>query len=248
MVEKKIKVSAVSYLNTTPFLYGIDNSEVKNLIDISLDIPSDCAEKLLSGEVDLGLVPIAVLPLLKEYHIITDYCIGAYGNVDSVALYSDVPLNEISTIYLDYQSRTSVNLVKVLAQEYWNISPVWLAASEGYETKIKGSAAGVIIGDRTFFLEKKFNYKYDLSGEWLKYSGLPFVFACWVSNVKLPQSFIRQFNKSLKLGINNIDAVIAKYEGENMTKEALSNYLKSSISYSLDDEKRVAINRFLGLI
>ena len=99
MIEKKIKVSAVSYLNTTPFLYGIANSEVKNLIDISLDIPSDCAKKLLSGEVDLGLVPIAVLPLLKEYHIVTDYCIGAQGNVDSVALYSDVPLSEISTIY-----------------------------------------------------------------------------------------------------------------------------------------------------
>ena len=248
MIEQKIKVSAVSYLNTTPFLYGIANSEVKNLIDISLDIPSDCAEKLLAGDVDLGLVPIAVLPLLKEYHIVTDYCIGAQGNVDSVALYSDVPLNEISSIYLDYQSRTSVNLVKVLAKEHWSISPDWLEASEGYETKIKGSIAGVIIGDRTFKLKKKYGYKYDLSGEWLKYSGLPFVFACWVSNAKLPESFITQFNNSLKIGINNIDAVIDKHEGEGISKEALRSYLKRSISFNLDEEKRVAINRFLGLI
>ncbi|NQX96939.1 MAG: hypothetical protein HRT73_03545 [Flavobacteriales bacterium] len=101
MRVKKIKVSAVSYLNTLPFIYGINNSEVMEGIDLSLDIPSDCAKKLLSGEVDLGLVPIAILPQLKEYHIISDYCIGAEGKVDSVALYSDVPLNEIEYIYLD---------------------------------------------------------------------------------------------------------------------------------------------------
>ena len=96
MENPKIKVSAVSYLNTLPFIYGINNSEVVNDIKLSLDIPSDCGMKLLSGEVDLGLVPVAILPQLKEYHIISDYCIGAEGKVDSVALYSDVPLDEIT--------------------------------------------------------------------------------------------------------------------------------------------------------
>ena len=185
MEVQKIRVSAVSYLNTLPFLYGINNSEIKSQLDLSLDMPSDCAKKLLSGEVDLGLVPVAILPQLKEYHIVSDYCIGAVGNVDSVALYSDVPLNEIKEIYLDYQSKTSVNLVQILAEKYWNISPKWINAKAGFENKIQGTTAAIIIGDRTFNLPKSYQYKYDLAEQWLEFTGLPFVFACWVANKEL---------------------------------------------------------------
>jgi chorismate dehydratase len=248
MRRKKIKVSAVSYLNTIPFLHGIENSEVKNLIDLSLDIPSDCAKKLLLGQVDLGLVPVAVLSQLKEYHIVSDFCIGAVGNVQSVALYSDVPLPEITTIYLDYQSRTSVNLAKVLAKEFWNISPEWLESSEGYEQKIEGNTGGVIIGDRTFNLAKTYNYKYDLAGEWFSYSGLPFVFACWVSSIKLPASFIQQFNACLKFGVDNINAVVANHKEGSISKENLNSYLIDNISYELDSQKKIALARFLGSI
>jgi chorismate dehydratase len=248
MEVQRIKVSAVSYINTLPFLYGINNSEIKDQLDLSLDIPSDCAKKLLSGEVDIGLVPVAILPQLKEYHIISDYCIGAVGDVDSVALYSDVPLDEIESVYLDYQSRTSVNLVKVLAKEYWKISPLWRETSEGYENKIEGNIGGVIIGDRTFNLSKEYKYKYDLSEEWMKYSGLPFVFACWVSNIKLPKIFIEQFNEALNLGVNNIDKVIVNYSEESISKQDLELYLKKRISYTLDDKKKLAITRFLNSI
>ena len=208
MEVQRIKVSAVSYINTLPFLYGINNSEIKDQLDLSLDIPSDCAKKLLSGEVDIGLVPVAILPQLKEYHIISDYCIGAEGIVDSVALYSDVPLNEIEEVYLDYQSKTSITLVQVLAEKHWKITPVWKKASTGFENKIEGTTAGVIIGDRTFNLSKQYKYKYDLAEEWFKFTGLPFVFACWVSNKKLPESFIAKFNAALESGVSNIDASV----------------------------------------
>ena len=248
MEVRKIKVSAVSYLNTLPFLYGINNSELKDQLDLSLDIPSDCANKLLTGKVDLGLVPVAILPQLKAYHIVSDYCIGAIGDVDSVALYSDVPLDEIKEIYLDYQSKTSVNLVQVLAREYWHISPQFINASKGYENKIEGNTAGVIIGDRTFNLSKEYNYKYDLSGEWKNYAGLPFVFACWVSNIELPKIFIKQFNEALGIGVDNIDAVLLNQNQENISAAVLENYLKNSISYTLDEEKHRAITKFLDSI
>lgn len=245
MEVQKIKISAVSYLNTLPFLYGIDNSEIKDQVSLSLDMPADCAKKLLSAEVDLGLVPVAILPQLKEYHIVSDFCIGAEGDVDSVALYSDVPLNEIDNIYLDYQSRTSVNLAKVLAKDYWKITPKWLAANVGFEDEIKGNTAGVIIGDRTFNLSKEFKYKYDLAGEWMKYTGLPFVFACWVSNVKLPTSFLNQFNKALKLGIDNVEEVVINYDEKSISKNQLKKYLSEHISYHFNKNKEKALTQFL---
>ncbi|MGB0882693.1 MAG: menaquinone biosynthetic enzyme MqnA/MqnD family protein [Vicingaceae bacterium] len=248
MEEKKVKISAVSYLNTLPFINGINKSEVINEIDLSLDMPADCAKKLLSGKVDLGLVPVAILPQLEEYHIVSDYCIGAEGIVDSVALYSDVPLNEIEEVYLDYQSKTSITLVQVLAKNHWNISPNWKKASAGFENEIEGTTAGVIIGDRTFNLSKTYKYKYDLSEEWFKFTGLPFVFACWVSNKELPQMFIAKFNIALEKGINNIDEAIANYNQNSISKEQLSTYLKEHISYALDDKKRKAVDTFLGFV
>src|ERR1043166_8619691 len=111
-MREKIKISAVAYLNSKPFIYGLEHSRVLDQIDLQLDIPSECARKLINNEVEIGLVPVAVLPLIRDRQIISDYCIGAVGKVNSVMLYSDVPLDEIRTVLLDYQSRTSVTLVK----------------------------------------------------------------------------------------------------------------------------------------
>ena len=118
-------------MNTFPFIYGLNNSDIINQLDLQLDIPADCAQKLLENKVDIGLVPVAIIPQLNEHYIISDYCIGAKGKVNTVLLLSDVPLNEIEEIQLDYQSKTSVNLVQVLSKEFWNISPKWVNASVG---------------------------------------------------------------------------------------------------------------------
>ncbi|PKP34009.1 MAG: hypothetical protein CVT98_11120, partial [Bacteroidetes bacterium HGW-Bacteroidetes-15] len=151
------KISAVSYANTYPFLYGLKKSSIIKKIDLSLDYPSDCAKKLINNQVDIGLVPVAIIPQLKEHYIISDYCIGAEGKVKSVLLLSDVPLHEIKTVLLDYQSKSSVNLTKVLAKHFWNIQPQWEEAKEGFETTINKTTAGVIIGDRTFNLSKNYS-------------------------------------------------------------------------------------------
>ena len=242
---QKLKVSAVSYLNTLPFIYGLKH--YANIIDeiaLELDIPSDCADKLLTGKVDIGLVPVAIIPQLKEHYIISDYCIGAQGKVNSVLLLSDVPLNEIEAIQLDYHSKTSVELVQLLANEYWNISPQWINATEGFENKIENKVAGIIIGDRTFNLRKEYKYQYDLSEEWFKFTGLPFVFACWVSNKKVPSKFVQRFNRALAMGINNINILIKNYDNLNISTLQLQHYLENDIDYVLDADKIKAIKLF----
>lgn len=245
----KIKISAVSYQNTIPFLYGMENSDfIDRNTCVSLDMPSECARKLLDNEVSIGLVPIAILPQLDEFEIISGYCIGAEGNVKSVLLLSDVPLNEIEKVFLDYQSRTSVNLLIILAQRFWKINPVFKHAKRGYETEIKGKAAGVVIGDRCFNLKQNYKYAYDLAGEWTKFTGLPFVFAAWVSNKKIEADFINQFNTALKLGIDNIDESIEAHSNKIISDEELSNYLKNDIKYKLDAKKREGLELFLNYL
>ena len=241
----KYKVSAVSYLNTVPFIHGLKQSELIHNIDLQLDYPSICADKLINGTVDLALVPVAVIPKLKDSYTISDYCIGAVGAVDTVCLYSDVPITEIESIGLDYQSRTSVALLKVLLKEYWLLKPELKKVDIGFEDSIKGNQAALVIGDRAFALNTKYAYIYDLSAIWQEMTGLPFVFAAWVANKKLPQDFIVDFNKALKNGLSDIDAAL-NLKGNNYPScEKPEDYLNNKISYNLDSEMRKGMELFL---
>lgn len=243
-----LKISAVSYLNTIPFIHGLKQSELIKTIDLQLDYPSICADKLINGTVDLALVPVAVIPKLKEAYIISDYCIGANGAVDTVCLYSDVPIEEIESIALDYQSRTSVALLKILLKEYWQFNPELKKANVGFEDNIKGKHAALIIGDRAFTLNIKHAYIYDLSAIWKEMTGLPFVFAAWVANKKLPQDFIISFNKALEKGLSNIDKALA-LEGDSYPNcKNPEDYLNNKISYNLDVEKQKGMELFLRKI
>jgi chorismate dehydratase len=243
-----LKISAVSYLNTIPFIHGLKQSELIKTIDLQLDYPSICADKLINGTVDLALVPVAVIPKLKEAYIISDYCIGANGAVDTVCLYSDVPIEEIESIALDYQSRTSVALLKILLKEYWQLNPELKKANVGFEENIKGNHAALVIGDRAFALNTKHAYIYDLSAIWKKMTGFPFVFAAWVANTKLTKDFIVSFNKALEKGLSNIDKALA-LEGDSYPNcKNPEDYLNNKISYNLDVEKQKGMELFLRKI
>ena len=242
----KLKVATISYLNSIPFVYGLENSSLD--LDIELDIPSNCAKKLLEGEVDLALVPVAILPMLSQYYIIGDSCIGSNGKVETVCLYSEVPLNQIDTILLDYHSRTSVQLLKVLCNKYWKINPKFIETSTGFEQKINGKVAGLIIGDRAYDYHNQFKNTFDLSEQWKQFTGLPFVFACWVSKTKISDEIVDQFDKAIKYGLNNLDAALEEKSKQFNTTIDKKKYLAEIISYQLSQKKKEALNLFLSFI
>jgi chorismate dehydratase len=241
---KKYKVTAVSYLNTKPFLYGIFQSPVQEQIEMSLNIPSVCAAQLESGEVDLGLIPVAAIPDLSNPHIISDYCIGAVGAVKTVCLFSNTPIQDVKKVYLDYHSKTSVALTKILLKKYWKLDPILTPSTEGYLDNVEDETAYLAIGDKTMGLASRFQYVYDLGEIWQDWTGLPFVFAAWVSNKKLPDDFIQDFNKALKAGLEHIQELIYILPTQYFEFD-LKEYFTKNISYTLDDAKRKGLERFL---
>lgn len=236
---KKIKISAVSYTNSKPFIYGLERSSVLEKIDLSLDIPSDCAEKLINGTVDVGLVPVAALLKIPGYQIVSNYCIGASQAVNSVFIFSDVPVGELKTLRLDKQSRTSNNLARVLLKHYWRISPQIVECDPEADGFVE-------IGDRTFGKTQKFPYVYDLAEEWIKFTGLPFAFAVWAANKPLPPAFIEEFDAALKLGVDNRREVLKEIPQTDGFD--LEDYMMNRIDFVLDAEKKQAIAKFLGLV
>lgn len=246
----KIRISAVKYANTYPFIYGLTESGFDKKVILEMDHPADCASKLINGKVDIGLVPVAILPLMKEYHIISDYCIGANGNVRTVMLLSNCQFEKITTIYLDYRSRSSVILTKVLAKNCWKSEFRWVNTSKGFDFRNIGlNEAVVLIGDQCFEYENSFRFKIDLANEWKGFTGLPFVFACWASNREIDKEFVEDFNRALLSGIRNIDAVVEKYEKSGVIKgKDLKEYLTRNIDYDFNEDKKRALNLFLEYI
>jgi chorismate dehydratase len=241
-LERKIRVAAVSYLNTKPLIYGFEQGMMKDEVELVTDFPASIANMLLNDEVDIALVPVATIPLLKQHHIITDYCIGTNGEVASVCLFSDVPLQEINTILLDYQSKSSVGLLKILLKEYWRINPQLEIAETGYENKITANTAGLVIGDRAFIQRNNNRYIYDLGYAWKQMTGLPFVFAAWIANKTLPHIFLEKFSETVGEGLKNFPKIIAAnpYDYYDLEK-----YYTQNISFTLDDKKHAGLKLYL---
>lgn len=233
----KIKVSAVSYTNTKPFVYGLNHSGILDKIELSLDVPSDCATKLIEGRVDIGLVPVAVLPLIPRAQIISDYCIGANDAVNSVFLFSGKPIQQVKSYRPDSQSRTSNGLARILFKHHWNIQP---------EIKEEKADAFVEIGDRTFGKKHQYPFAYDLAEEWKKLTALPFVFATWTANKVLDPGFLKEFNESLKYGLAHTDVVIRGIEF-SMDFD-MEDYLTNKLNFDLDEEKRRGLEMYLRLL
>ncbi len=244
--EKHFNIAAVSYLNTLPFVYGLTRSDELSDTTLKLMVPSDCATSLLKGDSQVALVPAGALEQLKPWHLIGDYCIGAEGAVKTVLLLSNVPIQEIGRIYLDTDSRTSIRLVKILAARHWKINPEWLPLPKN-GISLNPTDAVVAIGDKTFGMKKEFVISTDLAYEWMLMTGLPFVFAAWISKLPLPGQFTERFNKALEYGITHISEAVDSADNLIINPNEALTYLTQDISYHLNDEKREAMQLFLKL-
>jgi chorismate dehydratase len=197
---------------------------------------------LLNNEIDIGLVPVAIIPYMKEYYINGNHCIASNGNVASVCLFCEQPIEHIEKVLLDYQSRTSVQLARVLLKEYWKIEPELVDAGKDFRDHIRGTTAGVVIGDRALEQRKISPYVYDLAEAWKNLTGLPFVFAAWISNKRLDPAFIQAFDEGNRQGLLQIDEVVAENPYPMFN---LQDYFRKHLDYRLDDQKRKGLERFL---
>jgi len=246
----KIRISIVKYANSYPFVWGLKNSNLEEEAIIETDHPSVCASKLINGQADIGLIPVVSIPEVKNCEIISGYCIGAHEKVKTVMLLSNSNLEKIKTIYLDYRSRSSVALARVLAKNMWKREFIWKETDEKFDfLKIADKEAIVVIGNQCFEFEPHFRFGLDLAEEWKKYTGYPFVFACWAAGRKIESEFLEKFNRALKLGLENIDRVVEDFGNSSpMTGETLKKYLTHNIDYIFDDKKKEGMKLFMKLV
>lgn len=232
----------VSYLNTVPFVYGIRCSDIRG-VRLLLSPPAGCARAFAEGEADVALVPVGALSSLTDYDVLPHWCIGADGAVRTVVMVSDSPLSEIRRVFLDSHSMTSVRLARVLADNYWHISPEYSdidLASQKPSFPPAPENAYVLIGDKVFDYEGRFRYSWDLASEWQAYSGLPMVFAVWIARKGVSNEVLASLDGALTLGVERVYEAV---EGDEQKYE----YLTRNIDYFFDAPKRRALDKFLSL-
>lgn len=240
----RLKVAAVSFLNTVPFIYGIDNSDNASSIDLVLGNPVQCAELLKKSEVDIALLPVGKLLNFDKINVIQPFCLASSGKVNSVFIFSDTKIINIKKIYLDSQSSTSNQLAQILCKHHWKIKAEFVP-TECLPEKLLYKEAIVAIGDKTFKLKNKFNYAYDLAEEWEFMTGLPFVFAVWASVKEIDKQVLKNFNDSLELGLENINKSLMYAKPNILSVNEAKDYLNNNIKYRLNDNMLKSMKLYL---
>lgn len=237
-----VRIAAINYLNTLPFIYGLEAAMAPGECELQYCTPSQSARLLREDRADVGIMPVGALDDLADPHIVSDYCIGATGKVASVMLCSGCPVGEAGEILLDTDSRTSVLLTRYLCREKWRISPKFTDCDFSVRP-VDPAATCLLIGDKALLNAHRFPYVYDLAEEWIALTGLPFVFACWTANKPLPPSFLEKFNQALAYGVAHVEEAVEKYNRQ-FPRDYACKYLQENISFPLDSEKRAGLSAF----
>ncbi|NOX88819.1 MAG: menaquinone biosynthesis protein [Calditrichaeota bacterium] len=254
----KVKnVSIVSYLNTKPLVYGLEKGLVNHDFNLQKDVPSVCAQRLLQGEVEMGLVPSVEYAHSKgAWKIVPDLCIASKKAVKSVALFFNRDIRTINRIALDTSSRTSVALLKILLREKYEIEPEFVVMPPNMEEMLKRADAALIIGDKALHYQAVSPAHIDLGEEWYDLTGLPFVYAFWAGHeLSITRNETEAMKKSYEIGAQNIEKISKEYSvGQPQDWEFYYDYLTQNIYYKLGDEEKEGLKEFyhyafyLGLI
>ncbi|MEZ5290479.1 MAG: menaquinone biosynthesis protein [Vicinamibacterales bacterium] len=243
-----VRLSAVSFLNARPLVEGLDR--LPQLFDVRVDLPSACAERLHTGQVDIGLVP-AIEYLRGDYRLVPDMAIGSDGPILSVAVFTRVPLRRVRRLALDTSSRTSVALTRVLCRVHWGISPEMVPAAPPLQSMLVDADAAVVIGDPALDVDAAAAgvEKVDLGEAWRELTGLPFVYAAWAGRPgALGPAHLRALAEARDRGLAGIDAMAEEAAAGDADRAAvLASYLRDNLRYAFGPRERAGLERFFAL-
>jgi chorismate dehydratase len=258
-----MRIGAVSYLNTKPLVYGLEELAPRH--DLVFDLPSRLADQLAAGGLDVALIPSVEFFSNPGYEVISDACIGCRGPVRSVQLLSRVPVKQIRTLALDEGSRTSAALVQILLRERFGLSPKLAPFPIDSQPEEIAADALLMIGDRAMHPPAgEYVETWDLGDVWCRWAELPFVFAMWVAGQgsgfgvqgsgELAE-LASVLNKARDLGVANVESIVREEHARfGLTYDECLTYLRDHLHFTLGSREGAGLALFrehaerLGLV
>jgi chorismate dehydratase len=243
-MNDRLRISAISYLNTAPLMWDFEHGTAGAQFDISYTIPSACAAALQAGSADIGIIPAAAYASIPGLVILPDIAIAARRSVRSILLVSRVALDQVRTVALDTSSLTSVALTKVIFSKWLGGGRVFTPMPPQLDSMLAQHDAALVIGDPALQVDRTRYLAIDLAEEWIRFTGKPFVFAFWaVREAALAQAggldLATIFRQSRDHGLkpNSIQTIAASWGPRlGMSDAQVTQYLTENIEYHLDSE------------
>lgn len=242
----RVRIGAVSFLNTRPLVHGLQSCAEYAL---SFDTPGNLAEKLRLGEIDAGLIPTV------EHLRGTGECylpgigIASDGPVRTVKLYSRVPFDSIRDVAVDGRSRTSVALLRILLSEKYGVTPDFYSHRADLPEMLRTHEAALVIGDAAFS-DQGAPHIWDLGQGWKELTGLPFVYAVWTVNEGVDRVRLASLLRdSMASGLSHLEDIAVQAVGSVPGEDAKSilRYLRDHLHFVLGDRDVQAIETFQKL-
>jgi chorismate dehydratase len=255
---RRLRISAISYLNTAPLMWDFEHGEPPHDFDISYTLPSACARALQTGTADLGIIPAAAYAQIPGLAILPGVAIASLRPVRSILLVSHKPLDQIRTIALDTSSMTSVALTKILFEKWLGGGRSFTSMEPNIETMLSSHDAALVIGDPALQIDRSRYLTLDPAEEWIRHTGKPFVFAFWaVRLASLQEAALHEatpvpdlaaiFQQSRDHGLApaSLDHIIHEWAPRlGLTQSAVRAYLTENIHYHLDAPCLEGLNLF----
>jgi predicted solute-binding protein len=242
------RVSAVSYLNTSPLVWGMLHGPGRDRFDLEFRLPAECADQLASGAADIGIVPSFELTR-QELEIIPGAGIACHGAVRSILLISSRPAAGIRTLALDSSSRTSVELVRVLLERRYGVTPRCVSHAPDLDAMLRIADAALIIGDPALRIDPASLpwHVYDLGAEWVAMTGLPMVFAVWAGRKgTVTPELVAAFQESCRYGLDRMEEIVAaESAARGFAPELVREYLTRHIVHELGPRDYQGMELFL---
>jgi len=238
------RIGAVSYLNTKPLIYGLRERLPDS--QLILDLPSRLADRLGAGELDVALIPSVEFLRGRGLGIVSDACIACRGPVRSVRVLFRKPPREVRTLALDEGSRTSAALAQVLLYERFGVRPARQQLDIHASIESCTADAILVIGDRAMNLDtRNFCESWDLGEQWLKDTGLPFVFAMWVAREAVVPELSDALQQAREAGLANLDSIIAAEAPRyGLTSASCEEYFRRHLHFYLGQRELEGLQLF----
>ncbi len=242
---KKLRVGAVSYLNTKPLIYALERFAPG--AQLVLDYPSRLADDLAAGRLDVALIPSIEFFHDPTYSIVSDACIACRGPVLSVKLFSRGPVESIRTLALDEGSRTSAALVRILLAERHGVRPELKRLPVGDSLADSDADAVLLIGDRAMHSPAgRFEVVWDLGDEWCRWAGLPFVFAMWVARAGAElEGLDAALAEARDAGVAHLEEIAEREAAPlGLTRPQCLSYLRDNLYFYLGPREQRGLELF----
>ncbi|MEP6768121.1 MAG: menaquinone biosynthesis protein [Acidobacteriota bacterium] len=224
-----MRFSVVDFLNARPLTWGLLREPPPG-VEVSRDLPSACADKLASGEADVGLIPSIEYQRIPGLRVVPGLGIAASSEVRSVLLVSKVSREKIRSVALDPGSRTSAALTRILLDRRYGVRPSFV---EGIG---ENTDARLVIGDPALKARLTGHVVLDLAAEWRAFTGQSFVFAFWAVRDGVDgMEAERIVRESRDRGRDRFNDLVHEESAETGLAEAVvEDYLRHSLHFDLD--------------